>query len=166
MDSLQASYTVPPNTYPTPPTATWPAPNRPQPLNSIPKYCRRPPTADPWRVWEPGAELQQPYPATWSVACQPFHLVPPALQQTAAACTCPSGILATCPRRRVRIGAIRPSAHAGDPVQAGVVGADEGLQLPVREAADQRITTLDSFASASRMDQTGSTRSYPTSTTA
>eukprot|EP00955_Chlamydomonas_euryale_P073223 361666-Chlamydomonas_euryale.AAC.4 len=32
-------------------------------------------------------------------------------------------------------GAIRPSAHAGDPAQVGIVGADEGLQLLVGEAA-------------------------------
>eukprot|EP00955_Chlamydomonas_euryale_P002363 25681-Chlamydomonas_euryale.AAC.4 len=47
-----------------------------------------------------------------------------------------SGILSTWPRR----GAVRPPAHAGDPAQVGVVGADERLQLVVREAAGLRYS--------------------------
>eukprot|EP00955_Chlamydomonas_euryale_P091491 364630-Chlamydomonas_euryale.AAC.2 len=41
--------------------------------------------------------------------------------------------------RRVQ-GAVRPPAHAGDPAEAGVVGADERLQLLVREAAGLRYS--------------------------
>eukprot|EP00955_Chlamydomonas_euryale_P056550 356460-Chlamydomonas_euryale.AAC.7 len=36
--------------------------------------------------------------------------------------------------RRVQ-GTVQPPAHAGDPAQVGVVGADERLQLVFREAA-------------------------------
>eukprot|EP00955_Chlamydomonas_euryale_P106940 365736-Chlamydomonas_euryale.AAC.8 len=47
------------------------------------------------------------------------------------------------PRRRAHLscqveGAVWPSAHAGDPVQVGIVGADKRLQLLVCEAAGLR----------------------------
>eukprot|EP00955_Chlamydomonas_euryale_P067593 359876-Chlamydomonas_euryale.AAC.7 len=104
-----------------------------------------------------GAELPKPYPASWSVACRPLHPVPPALQQTRAAnhrlVRHPGHMSKACeprcvedvhklgnPRRRAHLscrveGAVRPSAHTGDPAQVGIVGSDKGLQLLVCEAA-------------------------------